>query len=423
MLPSWAVYYRPTTEIYVSPHGNDSYDGRSLAHALRTADAALRKIGPGVRLNFATGTYACPSRWVTEVMGGISAPASIRAIDGPRTAKFDCGGLPKEFLLNNVRGFIFDGVEIFNTSLYGIQVMSSSGPWITGKISGNIVVRRSYIHNTGLANMKSSQAEHFWIINNELSYANINRQNLEFVAVDDVTIAGNRAHHSGMFDAIKGGARGGKLYHNYIHDSLGGIIVGGDNTGTQYLVHKDADYEAEDLAVWDNVISNPSSTDINNEAFRVIGCHYCMIENNTFWASNPAAMMRIGPDWFSNPNGSTIKIDNLDLTIRNNVFACSGKPRSWISNNDGHQTTGLVMNRNAWFAAGDPTATKNIASSIKITGDPNSLYDEPLLFQQVPYNLRPQSSSPLIDAGLATSLAINNADDLCWSGAPDIGAY
>ncbi len=423
LLPAWAANYSPNLEIYVAPNGDDSNDGSRPTSALKTADAALRRIAAGVRLNFAAGTYACPTSWISGVMGDISAPASIRAIDGPRTAKFDCGGSAKEFILNNVRGFIFEGVEISNTSLYGIQVMSGSGPWTPGEISGNIVVRDSYIHNTGLANMKSSQAEHFWIINNELAYANTGRQNLEFVAVDDVVIAGNEAHNSGMFDEIKGGAQGGTIYRNFIHDSLGGIIVGGDNTGTVYLVHKNANYEAENLAVWDNVIANPSSTDVNNEAFRVIGCHNCEIDHNSFWATNPAAMMRIGPDVFSNPDGSSITINNMNLTIQNNLFGASGRPQYWISNNDGHQTSGLVMSYNAWRAVGDSTATTDIRSAINILGDPNSIYNRPAIPQDAPYNLRLQSSSPLNHAGLSTSLATNNADGLCWSGAPDIGAY
>jgi hypothetical protein len=46
-----------------------------------------------------------------------------------------------------------------------------------------------------------------------------------------------------------------------------------------------------------------------------------------------------------------------------------------------------------------------------------------LLFQLPPYNLRPQSSSPLIHKGLETPLVIINADDQCWSPAPNIGAY
>ncbi len=424
LLPSWAANYTPSSELYVSPNGNDLNEGTSRSSALRTADAALRRIGPGVRVNFAAGTYACPTRWINEVMGDTSAPASIRASDGPRTAKFNCGWLPNRgFLLNNVRGFIFEGVEIFNASGYAIQVMSGSGPWTPGEISGNIVVRDSYIHNTGSANMKSGDGEHFWIINNELSYANTGRQNLEFVAVDDVTIAGNEAHHSGMFDEIKGGAEGGVIYRNYIHDSLGGIIVGGDNTGTQYLVHKNANYEAENLAVWDNVIANPDSRDVNNEAFRVVGCHNCRIEHNSYWSSYPAAMMRIGSDFFGNPDGSRITINNMNLTIQNNLFGAGVKPQYWISNNDGHQTSGLVMNYNAWRAVGDPAATRDIHSSINILGDPNSLYDVRMLPQAAPYNLRPQSTSPLIGAGVSTSLATNNAAGLCWSARPDIGAY
>jgi hypothetical protein len=177
-------------------------------------------------------------------------------MDGPRAAKFDCanadGSPGSSFLLDFVHGFIFEGIEVSHTVAHGIQVMSGGGPtWDVGTISSDIVLHHSYIHHTGLAGMKSSQARRITAINNELAFVAETRQTLEFVAVDEVVIAGNEAHHSGYFDEIKGGGHGPHvIFGNYIHDSDGGILVGGPGTGYQFLVHTDADFEASDLRVW-----------------------------------------------------------------------------------------------------------------------------------------------------------------------------
>ena len=57
--------------------------------------------------------------------------------------------------------------------------MSGLGPtWDVNTISSDIVVHGSYIHHTGLAAMKSSQARRIAAINNELAFVPATRQTL-----------------------------------------------------------------------------------------------------------------------------------------------------------------------------------------------------------------------------------------------------
>ena len=201
--------------------------------------------------------------------------------------------------------------------------MSGGGPtWDVNTISSDIVLHGSYIHHTGLAGMKSSQARRIAAINNELAFIAVNRQTLEFVAVDEVTLAGNEAHHSGYFDEIKGGARGPHvIFGNYIHDSDGGILVGGPGTGYQFLVHTDADYEARDLKVWNNVIVN-----VPREAFYVWACHDCVVAHTTYYGAAPNASFRILPSDFTNAAGAVVRSNhNLNLTIVNNLFLSASR--------------------------------------------------------------------------------------------------
>ncbi len=148
LLPAWARNYAPTTEIYVSPTGNDASSGLSRATALKTTAAAVAKLAPGVRLNFTAGTYGCAGGYIAGFNGGTASPGSIRSIDGPRAAKFNCanpdGSPGGSFLLDFVHGFIFEGIELSNSSGHGIQVMSGLGPtWNVNTISSDIVLHGS----------------------------------------------------------------------------------------------------------------------------------------------------------------------------------------------------------------------------------------------------------------------------------------
>jgi len=123
-VPDWVKNAAPSKEVYVAPSGNDQNDG-SVQSPLATAAKAFSMLGPGVRLNFKTGTYACPPP-VVDVLATTATPMIVRAVDGPRTAKFDCGG-NGDFYFSHVRAVIVDGVEIANASGHGVQLDSGSG--------------------------------------------------------------------------------------------------------------------------------------------------------------------------------------------------------------------------------------------------------------------------------------------------------
>jgi hypothetical protein len=424
MMPTWARNYLPTVELYVSPSGNDANNGLSRATALKTTAAAVARLAPGVRLNFTAGTYGCAGATIANFNGGTAAPGSIRSVDGPRAAKFDCmngNGTPGgAFLLDFVRGFIFEGIELSNTAGHGIQVMSGGGPtWDVNTISSDIVLHGSYIHHTGLAGLKASQARRITAIANELAYIPISRQTLEFVAVDQVVIAGNEAHHSGYFDEIKGGAHGPHvIFGNYIHDSDGGILVGGPGTGYQYLVHPEADFEARDLKVWNNVIVN-----VPREAFYVWACRDCVVAHNTYYGAAPNASFRVLPSDFTDTGtGALVRRNHsVNLTVVNNVFL-SGAGFNDMVIGMASETTGLVMSHNLWFAQGLAT-TAGVYSDLPFAGEPASFYASNPLLAAVPSNLRPTAASPVVKKGLALPFATRNFDGAAWNGTPNIGAY
>jgi hypothetical protein len=422
-MPAWASGYVPAVELYVSPSGSDSSSGLSRAAALKTTAAAVARLAPGVRLNFTAGTYDCVGAYIASFNGGTAAPGSIRSVDGPRAAKFNCanadGSPGAGFLLDFVHGFIFEGIELSNTSAHGIQVMSGGGPtWDINTVSSDIVLHGSYVHHTGLAGMKSSQARRITAIGNELAYIAASRQTLEFVAVDEVTLAGNEAHHSGYFDEIKGGAHGPHvIFGNYIHDSDGGILVAGPGTGYPFLIHTDADFEAQGLNVWNNVIVN-----VPREAFYSWACHDCVVANNSYYGAAPNASFRVLPSDFTDATGALVRTNhNVNLTVANNLFF-SGAGFNDMVIGLASETAGLAISHNLWFAK-SLASTAGVYSDLSFAGDPASFYGSDPMLLGPPADMRPGSGSPVVGKGLALPFATSNYEGVPWAGAPNIGAY
>lgn len=413
-LPAW-FNATPEKELYVSPTGADTNDG-SKDKPLRSTVAAFLKMQPGVRLNFAAGTYGCAS--LDNFAGTAAKPGWIRSSDGPRKAIFDCkngGGI----LFDLVHYVALEGFEIMNVNGHGVQLSSgASGPWDATKISNDLVMYKLYIHNTTFASFKGSQARGVYAIGNEVAYAATSRQNFEFVAIDDIVVAGNDAHHSAAFNEFKGGAKNGKIFRNYVHDfstTAGiatGILVGGDCTGKPYLVNTAADAEAQNLSVWGNVIVGGS-----HAAFRVVSCKDCVVANNTFvHPAAPGAYLRVLSSAFDCSTATETKTLNANVLFANNIIYSKTLPTYGIASNQ-TPTTFFTMKNNLWFsAAGDVT---KLGSDIPFAGDASSLYVDPMLDA----DNKPKSGSPVIGKGTTVPGVNAGFEGKCWMGAPNIGAY
>jgi len=414
-LPAWfsAAHEK---DVWVANDGNDANDGATRATALATTSAAFKRLAPGVRLRFAEGTYGCAS--LAGFAGTKEKPGRLMSADGPRKAKFLCGG-GAGLLLDDVHYLAIEGIEVANTSGHGIQLSSgAAGPWDPAKISNDLVLKDVYVHHTMLASFKGSQARGVTIVGSELAYASPGRQNIEFVAVDDVVVAGNEAHHSGAFDEFKGGAKNALFFRNYAHDFVDsggnqtGMLVGGDGTGAQFLVHTDADAEATDVTFWGNVVVGGK-----HGAFRVVACKKCLVANNTFYhPGKPNAFVRVLTSTFG---GTNVTLTNADVRIVNNVLFSTTPPPYVIPSNQ-LPASYVTMSHNAWFAAtGD---IGNVGSDVPFASGPSSLYADPGLTAP-PGDLRPKPGSPLVGAGVPLPNVPAGFDGKCWSGAPNIGAY
>jgi hypothetical protein len=411
-LPAWYTGFTPTTRIHVAPDGDDTRDGTTPANAVRSTRAALRLATPGTEITFAPGTYAGAGvcTYFEDLRGEPTAPIVLRSGGGPRAARLDCGRT-SAMMLVRARYVAIDGLEIFGApdGDHVFNFASGEAPFTT--LTEHVVVHRSYLHDAGRHAIKFSQARNITLVDDELAFSRADDLLVSFVAVDDVVVAGCYAHDGGSFNQIKGGSRRSQWYRNRIERTGFGMLVGGDCTGRAFLVNTDADFEAEGVRAWDNVMVDTA------RAFRFVSCHDCQVVHNTWLSSAPSQAMFMLDIGFDCGTPSEVPLRNRDIVVRNNVFA-STAPLPYVI--AGTMPEGLVMDHNLWWAAGDPSAT---GTDVPFAGDPSSRYGVDPAFRAPPSDLRPSPASPLVGGGVTVDWAPGNADGACWAMPPNLGAF
>jgi hypothetical protein len=408
LLPDWVRNAKPKSDVWIGPAGNDANDG-SEAKPLKMTAAAIAKWAPGVRLSFKEGTYACAP--VANLAGTSDAPAILRSADGPRKAKFDCAG--GSFGFSHANFVVIDGVEISNAGGHGVQLDSGS-PFDVAKLSGDFVLMNSYVHDTKLAGIKVSQARNLYVFDNEFAHWGAGRQAVEMVAVDMPVIVGNEGHHGDSFDEVKGGAHGGVIAKNYVHDlnpGSQGILVGGDGTGQQYLIDSTVDFEAKDLKVFSNVVVGSDTA-----AFRIVGCHDCVVANNTYVGTTAKAILRVIRDCLLDTSGGCgLQLHNSNVRVANNVFTWTSGGTYVIASDD--MASNVKLDHNAWFTSGaDVTA---LGSDFPFEGEASSLYVDP----KVGMDFHLASGSPALGKGTPIADVTGTFEGKCPPSPPYLGAF
>ena len=412
LLPSWYVGFVPSRVVHVAPGGDDSRDGASPETAVRSTLAALRLASPGTEIRFAPGRYAGEGvcTYFEDLQGEAERPIVLRSAGGPRAAELDCGRT-SAMMLVRARYVAIDGLDIHGApdGAHVFNFASGEAPFV--ELTEHVVVHRSYLHDAGRHAIKFSQSRDITLVDDELAFSRENDLLVSFVAVDDVVVAGCHAHDGGSFNQIKGGSRRSLWYRNLVERTGFGLLVGGDCTGRSFLVHPDAEAEAEGVRAWGNVMIETA------RAFRFVSCHDCQVAHNTWFSSAPSQAMFMLDIGFDCGSATETPLRNRDIVVRNNVFATSVALPYVIA---GTVPEGLTMDHNLWWAAGDPSAT---GSDVPFASEPTSLYGEDPRFTAVPGDLRPASGSPTIGRGAVVDWAPGNADGACWAGAPNVGAY
>jgi hypothetical protein len=270
-----------TRDLWVDPKsGSDSRSGTTRALALKTLDAAWRKIPVnqdlriGFRINLVRGEYsrnALPN-YLENRRGSKTCPIILRSADGKGAAV--------------LRG----DLNIFNCAYFYLLDLTIA-PRPAGdtlhfekcrfillrglKLDGGVFTREGQSTPVAHDNLKVNQSQNIFVEECDISGADDNA--LDFVAVQNGHIARSKIHNANDWCAyVKGGSANFAIEGNEIWGGGTGGFTAGQGTGFQWMVAPFLKYEAENIVVRDNFIHDCSGAGLG-----VNGGYKITMENNT----------------------------------------------------------------------------------------------------------------------------------------------
>lgn len=166
-------------------------------------------------------------------------------------------------------------------NIYGVKDFSLSGTSVAGDVHceacDGFTLDRVRVLGRGQVQegVKVNQSRRVQIVRSDISGATDNA--IDFVAVQTATIAGNEIHHADDWCAYaKGGSAYIQVYGNRIHDCGTGGFTAGQGTGLQFMQAPWLKYEAYDVRVWNNLI-----TDTQGAGLGANGAYDALFARNT----------------------------------------------------------------------------------------------------------------------------------------------
>ena len=297
----------PSRALWVAPTGNDHNSGTKSA-PFKTIQAAVDHATPGTEIMVAAGTYHENVKF--NVSGTPSAPIWLTSAGGTGAAKIVPGsGTPsatiEAFGEENIviNGFdVSGGSRLENGIQFGMSGHDFNDP------TRNIVIENNIVHDTVKDNIKVSQGDYIYVIDNKTSHAG--DQGVDFVDVNKSVIARNDISYTKGPAALfaKGGSTNILIAENKVsHASVDGIEVGGysDMTWTRPA---DRGWEAKNVIVANNEVDSVGKRPLN-----IIGAQEVQITHNLLHSNpNYYYVVTISADQTGH--------NSKNITFTNNVF-------------------------------------------------------------------------------------------------------
>jgi hypothetical protein len=253
-------------DIWVDPvQGSDAAAGTTRATALRTLDAAWRRIPQGqtlttgARIRILPGTVTetdAPNYW-EDRWGTASRPVIVQAEDGAGTVHLppiNAYGLRYAYFLD-------------------IAIEDPNDPFHCERCD-HLLVRGATLHGTDAhETLKVNQSTDVYVEGSTIGGADDNA--IDFVAVRGGGLRGNTIGPAGDWCAYaKGGSARLVVQGNrFAHCGTGGFVAG-QGTGLQFMEAPFTHYEAYGIAVLDNLITDVEGAGIGvNGGFQVLVAH------------------------------------------------------------------------------------------------------------------------------------------------------
>jgi serralysin len=324
----------PLTYIYVSPTGSNTGSG-SEASPLKTIQEAVNRATPGTCIMVEAGTYVETVKF--DVSGLPDAPILLISADGPGAAKIvPNADTTRKATLSafGEENIVISGFDVSGGGRLenGIQ-FGMSGTDFTD-MTANIVIKDNIVHDTVKDNIKVSQGNNIWVVDN--TCFNAGDQGIDFVAVNNSVIARNDVSHvTGSAPAlfVKAGSTNILIAQNHVSDAANdGIAVGGWTDGTTHMQPGYTDWQAKNVLVIDNHVEGVGKRPLN-----ILGGQDCQIVHN---------LLESNPDYYYvvtiAPDNSTPPLNSKNILFKENTFDRSDH---WLQVLPG-QDTGLQLVNN-----------------------------------------------------------------------------
>jgi hypothetical protein len=287
------------TDILVGPNGNDETGDGSRARPLRTIRAAWRRV-PHNQAGERTGAYRIrllPGEYAGAYLdrpddqppvsaGTAATPLAIESDDPDNRARIVChaAGDCQNLTLFRIQYVYLQNFDILMDRTFGGTPVSESGDALQCDGCSHLLVRNMQIRGirreAQTETVKLNQAQHVYIEDSDISGAGDNA--LDAVAVQYGHIVGNRIHNANDWCAyVKGGSAELIVEGNRFDNCGTGGFVAGQGTGFQFMVSPWLHYEAYDIRIVNNLVSN-----VEGAGMGVNGGYNILIAYNT--------MMRVG---------------------------------------------------------------------------------------------------------------------------------
>jgi hypothetical protein len=257
------------TDLWVDPvAGSDAAAGTTRATALRTLDAAWRRIPEastltvGRRIRILPGTIAegdAPNYW-EDRWGTATAPIIVEAEDGPGTAH-----LPPINAYGLRYAYFVD-----------IAIANPNDPFHCERCD-HLLLRDVTLHGTDAhETLKVNQSTNVYVEGSTIGGADDNA--IDFVAVRGGHLRGNTVGPAGDWCAYaKGGSAQLIVQANHFKSCGTGGFIAGQGTGLQFMEAPFTHYEAYGIAVLDNLITDMEGAGVGvNGGFQVLVAHNTM---------------------------------------------------------------------------------------------------------------------------------------------------
>lgn len=311
-------------QIWVSKSGSNSNSGSSSS-PLKTIQAAIDRAPSGTDIMVKAGTYVENVRIRKDDVSLISADgkheATIKAASQSNAA---ISGFGVEGV--KIKGFEIDGPSNSNAVHFGMSGRGFNDP------IRDLTIQDNKIHSSGLDGIKVSQAYNVKVLNNDVSGSG--EEGIDFVAVNNSRIAGNDVSGSDGPSAlgVKGGSSNVTIEDNKVWDAkAAGISVGGWTTA-KWMWPNARSYEAKDLKVVGNEVS-----DVGKAAILVSGARDSHIGDNFLDPDNgQKAAIWVDRSKAAHPS----PIYSKDITIEDNSFESSKLVQVNKGNGSGLEVSG-----------------------------------------------------------------------------------